>query len=280
MIVAMAGFTLEDLFIKKLSSSITVGQILIIFGICSSLVFALIALANGHNVFAAHAWTRITVARTIAEAVAAVAFVISLSLVPLATVAAVLQVSPLTITMGAALFLGERVGWRRWMAIVSGFLGVLLVIRPGFSDFNATAMIVLISVLGITVRDLITRVISDNIATSVVSFQAFLSLFFSGVIVLTFNSGEIVPVNLTEAGYFFGGVVFGVIGYYGIVASMRTGDASIVSPFRYTRLLFAILVGIFVFNEHPDLLTLAGASIIVLSGLYTFLREHHFRQAG
>ena len=279
MLVAMAGFTLEDLFVKKLSSSLSIGQILITFGICSSLVFALIAMANGHNVFAGHAWTRITIARTVAEAIAAVAFVISLSLVPLATVAAVLQVSPLTITMGAALFLGEQVGWRRWMAIISGFIGVLFIIRPGFSDFNPTVLIVLISVMGITIRDLITRVISDSIATSVVSFQAFASLFISGLLVTAFNSDEIVAISSIQASYFLGGVVFGVIGYYGIVSSMRIGDASIVSPFRYSRLLFSITVGILVFNEYPDFLTLIGAAIIVCSGLYTFLREHQFRRA-
>ena len=279
MIAAMAGFSLEDLFVKKLSANISVGQILLIFGILSSLVFALIAKANGHNVFARHAWTRVTMARTFAEAIASVSFVISLSLVPLSTVAAVLQVTPLTITMGAALFLKEKVGWRRWVAITVGFFGVLLIIRPGFSDFDISILYVLISVLGFTIRDLITRIISDNIASSVVSFQAFASLIFTGILVLLFDSNELVAVNPLHASYFLGGVIFGVIGYYGLVVAMRIGDASIVSPFRYTRLLFSLIIGILVFSERPDFLTLLGAVVIVCTGVYTFIRERRIKQA-
>ena len=277
MIIAMAGFSLEDLFIKKLAVNISTGQILFTFGICSSIVFALIAKASGHNVFAKHAWTRATIARTFAEAIAAVFFVISLSLVPLSTVAAILQVTPLTITMGAALFLGEKVGWRRWIAIGLGFLGVLLIIRPGFNDFDLAILFVLISVVGITVRDLITRIISENISSSVVSFQAFASLIFAGIFVQFFSSDAITSINPIQASYFLGGVIFGVIGYYGIVVSMRIGDASIVSPFRYTRLLFSLLIGILVFNEQPDFLTLLGAAVIVCTGLYTFIRERRIK---
>ena len=279
MIVAMAGFTLEDLFIKKLSADISVAQILITFGICSSVVFAVISFAQGHNVFASHAWTRVTITRTLAEAIAAVTFVISLSLVPLSTVAAVLQATPLTITMGSALFLGEHVGWRRWIAIILGFIGVLLIIRPGFSDFDPFVLFVLVSVIGITVRDLITRIISDNIASSVISFQAFVSLIVSGILVLLFSSDEISNVTQLQASYFLGGIIFGVAGYYGIVSAMRIGDASIVSPFRYTRLLFSLVVGVVIFNERPDYLTLIGAAIIVSTGLYAFLRERRLEQS-
>lgn len=273
MVIAMAGFALEDLFVKLLSSTISTGQILITLGVCSSIVFAFMAHAKGHNIFAAHAWTRATIARTAAEAVAAVAFVTSLSLVPISTVAAVFQVTPLVITMGAALFLGEQVGWRRWSAIIVGFIGVLIIIRPGFSGFDPSVLFVLISVLGVTMRDLITRSIPKYVASTIISFQAFASLVLAGTILLFMSSDTLVAISKPEAGYFVGGVIFGVIGYYGIVASMRVGNAAAVTPFRYTRLLFSIVIGVLVFNERPDTLTLLGAAIVMGTGLYTFVRE-------
>lgn len=273
MIAAMAGFALEDLFMKLLSSTISTGQILITLGACSSVVFALMAHAKGHNIFAAHVWTRVTIARTLAEGIAAVAFVTSLSLVPISTVAAVFQVTPLAITMGAALFLGEKVGWRRWSAIAVGFVGVLIIIRPGLSGFDPAVLFVLLSVLGVTMRDLITRSIPQNIASTVISFQAFASLILAGTILLFMSSDTWVAVSKLEAAYFGGGIIFGVMGYYGIVACMRVADAAAVTPFRYTRLLFSIVIGVLVFNERLDALTILGAAIVIGTGLFTFLRE-------
>ena len=278
MIAAMIGFTLEDVFVKQLSTTISIGQILIILGLGSGTVFALMAFAKGHNVIARHVWTRTTLVRAIAEAIAAVAFVTSLSLVPISTVAAVFQVTPLAITMGAALFFGEQVGWRRWSAIFVGFLGVMVIIRPGLSGFNPSVLFVLIAVLGVTIRDLTTRIIPKTIPSTVVSFQAFASLVIAGIVLVLFRSDTLVAVTQLEASYFVGGIIFGVAGYYGIVASMRVGDASAVTPFRYTRLLFSIIVGVLIFNERPDFLTLLGAAIIIGTGLYTFLRERRLAQ--
>jgi len=273
MIFAMAGFALEDLFVKLLSSTISISQILIIAGIFSSIIFALMARAKGHNIFAAHVWTRTTIARMVAEAIAGVAFVTSLALLPISTVAAVFQVTPLAITMGAALFLGEQVGWRRWVAIFVGFIGVLIIIRPGLSVFDPSVIFILISVLGVAIRDLITRIIPKNIASTIIASQAFCSLFFAGIVLLFLGSETWVAVSKLEAIYFLASIVFGVAGYYAIVATMRLGDAAAITPFRYTRLLFSLIIGVFVFNEHPDSLTLLGAAIIIGTGLYTFWRE-------
>lgn len=273
MIAAMAGFTVEDVFVKLLSSTVSIGQILITIGLVSSLFFALMSVKKRHNLFAPAVWTKATIARIFAEAVAATAFVLSLSLVPISTVAAVFQVTPLTITMGAALFLGESVGWRRWLAICIGFIGVLLIVKPGLSGFDPSVLWVLVAVLGVAVRDLVTRVIPINVASSIISFQAFASLVFAGFVVLFITSDNLVPITKTEVIFFCCAIVFSVIGYYAIVSAMRVGQASIVAPYRYTRLIFSLLVGILVFNERLDTLTLLGAAIIMGTGLYTFVRE-------
>lgn len=272
-IAAMAAFTVEDMFIKKLSASISVGQILIYLGLGSGLIFTGLALLGGHDLFARAAWRRPFVLRCLCEACAALAFTTALSKVDLTVVASVFQATPLFITMGAALFLGEQVGWRRWSAILVGFGGVLLIIRPGLADFDPSALLVLVSVAFVAARDLITRRIDAKVASTVVSFQGFLAVVPAGSLMLVLGPQALSPMAPSLWAMIFGGMVFGALGYYGIVQAMRTGEAAVVTPFRYTRLLFSLIVGVVVFSEHPDMLTLTGATLIIGSGLYTYLRE-------
>lgn len=273
-IASMAAFTLEDMFIKRLSGEIPVGQILIMLGIGSGSVFAAVALFKRENLFAKAAWRGASLMRSIAEALGAMAFATALSLVDISTVAAVFQALPLVITMGAALFLGEQVGWRRWSAICVGFGGVMLIVRPGLDGFDPSVILVLLSVLAIAARDLLTRLVDTTVSSTVVSFQAFASLVIAGGALLLMTGAEPQSLALPQGGMMLGGIVFGVAGYYAIVVATRIGDASAITPFRYSRLLFSILVGVLVFGERPDALTLSGAGLIIASGLYTFLREH------
>ncbi|NSY38080.1 DMT family transporter [Leisingera sp. ANG59] len=272
-IASMAFFTLEDMFIKQLSGTLPVGQILIFLGIGSGLVFAVMAKMQGHRLFAPRSWRLRPVLRAGTEAVSAMGFASALALVDISVVAAVFQATPLVITMGAALFLGEDVGWRRWLAICVGFAGVLLIIRPGLDSFEPAALLVVIAVLGVAARDLMTRVMDSAVPSTVVSFQAFLAVIPAGLLLLAFTPGEAQVMEQNEYLMLAGGVLFGVLGYYGIVTATRVGDASAVTPFRYTRLLFSILAGVLVFGERPDALMLTGAALIIGSGLYTFVRE-------
>ena len=275
MLVAMAGFTMEDLFMKKLSVNLSTGQILITLGFGSSLVFALMAKSKGYKLTAKIFWSKGMLIRQFAEGIAAIAFITSLTLIPLSTVAAVFQATPLVITMGAALFLGEAVGWRRWLAIIVGLIGVLIIIRPGLNSFDPNVGYVLIAVLFVTVRDLITRKLPMNVPSTIVSFQAFASLIIAGGILIFLSDQKIVGLDKNQIYFVLGGIIFGVIGYYCIVASTRIGEAGVVTPFRYSRLLFAIIIGFLFFNERPDFLTLLGASIVIMTGIYTVLRERY-----
>ncbi|MGR3759102.1 DMT family transporter [Roseobacteraceae bacterium NS-SX3] len=278
-IAAMAAFTMEDMFIKQLSAALPVGQILVLLGLGSGAVFAALAKFQGHRLFMPRAWAPLPVLRASMEAAAAVSFATSLSLADISVVAAVFQSTPLMITMGAALFLGEQVGWRRWSAILAGFAGVLMIIRPGLDGFEPSALLVLVSVLAVAARDLMTRVMDTAVPSTVVSFQAFASVVLAGGALLLLTPGEARMLAGAEWPMMAGGVLFGVMGYYGIVSAMRIGDASAVMPFRYTRLVFSMLAGILVFGERPDALTLAGAGLIIASGLYTFLRERRLARA-
>ncbi|MBR9844023.1 MAG: DMT family transporter [Rhodobacteraceae bacterium] len=272
-ILAMASFTLEDMFIKRLSLDLPTGQILLILGTGSALVFALLARAKGQSLFQRAAWRPLPVLRAASEAVAAMSFASALALVDISTVAAVFQTMPLAVTLGAALFLGEQVGWRRWSAIGLGFAGVLLIIRPGLEGFDPNTLLVLIAVAAVAFRDLATRRIDASISSFVVSFQGFASLLIAGPVMLAFTPGGLAPMAPTHTAQIAGAVLFGVIGYWGIVTAMRVGEASVIAPYRYTRLLFSIIVGVLVFGDRPDLPTLLGATLIIGTGLYTFLRE-------
>ena len=265
-LASMVAFSIEDAFIKQPSSTHFIAQILIVIGLASAIFVAILAFKSGHSLLTSRLWTPLTLTRMLAG----VAFVTSLSLVPLSTVAAVFQILPLTVTMGAALCLGKSVGWRRWAAIFIEFAGVMLIIRPGF---NPAVLLVLVAVLGIAIRDLVTRVIPVNVESSIISFQAFSSVVVAGLVLLLVSPQIMAPIATKQLVYFGFTIVFSVSGYYAIVLAMRLGTASIVAPFRYLRWLFSLFIGVFVFKEQPDTLTLIGCGIIIVTGFYTYLRE-------
>ncbi|TNJ44019.1 DMT family transporter [Phaeobacter sp. B1627] len=278
LLLAMVGFTIEDLFIKQLSGTIPVGQILILIGFGAGFVFLAVLWLQGHSVFVPAAWRPLPVLRALAEGGAAMSFATALALVDISVVAAVFQATPLAITMGAALFLGEQVGWRRWTAIFVGFVGVLMIIRPGLSGFEPNALLVLISVLCVAVRDLITRRMNASIPSSLVSVQAYWAVVVAGGVLLVISPTGVVAPTGFEWAMLACGAVFGVIAYYGIVTATRVADAAAITPFRYARLVFAMVGGAIVFAERPDQMTLAGSALIIATGLYTFVRERRLAQ--
>ena len=176
-------------------------------------------------------------------------------------------------TLGAALFLGEPVGWRRWSAIVAGFLGVLLIIRPGLEGFDMRALLAVLGVCGLALRDLATRRIPPATSSFQLSFLAFLSLIPAAIVLGAVSGAPLVWPDPAQWALLAGAVGMGVLAYYAIVGAARVGEVSFVTPFRYSRMLFALIVGYVVFSERPDALMLIGATVIVASGLYTLWRE-------
>ncbi len=277
MILAMAGFALEDLFIKLLSSHLPVSQILIILGFSGTAVFLIIALLIHAPILHRDLLNRPVIIRTFCELFAALFFVSAIALTPLSSAASILMTTPLMVTMGAAVFFGEKVGWRRWTAVMIGFFGVLLILRPGFDSFMPASLLAVIATIFLAVRDLATRAMQFEISTTTVSMYAFFACGISGFIAMPFYSAMVIPSSI-EIVYLISATFVGVIGYYAIVLATRNGDVSVISPFRYSRLLFAMLLSIIILSERPDLLTLSGASIIVVSGIYTFIREGRLKQ--
>lgn len=272
MVVAMAGFALEDVLLKQMSSAMPVGQVLALVGGGGGLIFCLIAMTNGHAVLSRALFSRPVMLRNLSEAIGSTAFVTALALTSLSSASAILQATPLAVTLGAAAFLGETVGWRRWSAIVIGFAGVLLIIQPGLAGFSPTSLFALVAVVMLAVRDVCSRVIPAQVSSLQVAAWGFLSLFPAGLATLAITGTSAVAMAPGEILRLLFALVAGCVGYYALVASTRIGELSAVMPFRYTRLVFALVLGYLVFSERPDALMLAGAALIVGTGLYTIWR--------
>ena len=272
MILAMAGFAFEDLFIKMLSAHLPISEVIIILGFTGSIVFLIIALLQRAPIFHKDLLNKHVIIRTICELLGAVFFVTAIALTPLSSATAILQITPLLVTIGAVIFFREKVGWRRWTAVFIGFMGVLLIVRPGFEGFMPASIFALLGSLFLAARDLATRAMKVDLPSVTIALYAFIAFGISGILIIPFNSPMIIPTS-NQMIYFIGASTFGVIAYYSLVISSRIGEMSVISPFRYSRIVFAMLLAIIILGERPDSLTLIGATIVVASGFYTFIRE-------
>ncbi|MFN7003120.1 MAG: DMT family transporter [Roseinatronobacter sp.] len=273
MALAMAGFAIEDMFIKLLADTVPVGQILVMLGLGGAVAFGIIAHRKGQQVLSPALLSRTILIRNLAELIGTIGFVLGFVLASLATASAILQAAPLFVTLGAVVFFGEKVGWRRWSAILAGFFGVLLIVRPGMAGFEPASILAVIGVLGLAGRDLATRAVPRTISSYQVSTWAFFMLIPAGVFLMLAMGQPPVGLALAQVLKLAAALGIGVFAYYGIVAAMRVGELSFVTPFRYTRMLFALVIAVLVFDERPDVLTLIGAGIIIAAGLFTLWRE-------
>lgn len=273
MVFAMLGFAFEDMLIKQMTRSLPIGQVLAMIGCGGCLIFSTLTRLRGRRLVPPRIYWRPVVLRNLGEMVAAASFVSAFTLTTLSSASAILQAVPLAVTLGAALFLGESVGWRRWSAIGVGFAGVLLIIQPGLAGFVPASLLAVLAVAALALRDLASRALPPQVTGTQISAWAFASLVPTGLLMmLALGSAPLLPAasDLLRLG---GAFVVGGGGYLAIVAATRTGDVAAVVPFRYTRLVFAMLLGALVFGERPDAPMLSGAALIVGAGLYTIWRE-------
>lgn len=277
MTLAMLGFAFEDMLIKLMAGALPTWQIIASLGAGGALVFGALTAARGQRLFPASVLHPAVLLRNLGELIGTLGFVTAIVLIPLSTASTILQATPLAVTLGAALFLGEPVGWRRWSAILVGFAGVMLVLRPGGAGFEPAALFAVQGVIGLTIRDLATRRAPAVASSLQLTFLAFLTLIPTSLILAAVVGTPAVWPGLRDWSLLASAVVLGSLAYYAIVAAMRVGEVSFVTPFRYSRILFALGIGMVVFGERPDAQTLIGAAVIVASGLYTLWRERKQR---
>ncbi len=278
MVVSMAFFACEDMFVKLLSAELPYTQVLTVTGLLGCTVFTVMLKLKGGRLFTRDLLHPTILIRNLGEIIGSISFVMALALSDISTASAILQALPLVVVLGAALFLGEQVGWRRWLAIIIGFAGVLLIIRPGMSGFQPVSLLALLSVFGLAVRDLATRMIPRHVQSDQLGASAFLAMAIAAPPFGLLMGHGFVPMTGGHVMTFALCAGFGVAGYATLVAATRLGEISAIAPYRYARLVFALIIGVVIFRERPDLLTLVGAGIIVASGCYTMLREAQLRR--
>ncbi len=278
MVASMAGFAIEDMFIKWAAADVPTGQILLLLSVFGTPFFAILAWRQGARLWVREALHPAVVWRNVGEMLGSAGFVTALALTPLTSATAIFQATPLVVTLGAALFLGESVGWRRWTAILVGFCGVIMIIRPGMDGFDINSLWSVVAVIGLSARDVATRRIPQTISTMQLAAWGFMAGGILGAGMLA-GSGGAIWLTGAQTGYIGGALLFGIGAYWAITQASRLGEISVITPFRYARLIFALIIGAFVFQERPDLITLSGAALIIGSGLYTFARERLRKRA-
>ncbi len=278
MMASMAAFTLNDTFMKAASDELPLFQALTLRGLATSVLLLLVARAmGGLRLRVPRREWRLIAFRTLAEIAAAYFFISALFNMPIANATAILQALPLTVTLAGALFLGEAVGWRRLSAIFAGFLGVMLIVRPGSDGFTIFSVYALIAVVLVTFRDLVTRRLDKAVPSMTVALCAAAGVTLFGAVGSL--GGTWAPLSPLAAGQLSAAAVMIIGGYLFGVMAMRVGEIAVVSPFRYTSLLWALVLGLFALGEWPDAISLLGGGIVVATGIYTFYRERQASRA-
>ncbi len=279
MMGSMTAFTVNDVFMKLLGAELPLFQILFLRGFGVVVFLALLTWRMGQMRwdFSRRDWALILV-RSGAEAASVWLFMKALFAMDLANLSAILQALPLTVTLAGAVFYGEAVGWRRMLAILVGFVGVLIIIRPGTAGFDASVIYGVLAVVTVTVRDLMARQLSREVPSLMVSLIAAVFVLLLSAVGTLFEPWD--AVGARNWAYIGCAMVFIIFGYVFSVSAMRVGEIGFVAPFRYTSLVVAMILGAMVFGTFPDFWTLIGAGIVVATGLYTLLREWALGRAG
>ena len=273
MITSMAFFAIEDSLIKFATSTIPIGQILIMFGLGGALIFFLMAHFKNEKIVLRDMLLLPMYIRAVFEIIGRLFYVLAISLIPLSTATVIIQATPIVVVAGAAIIFGEKVGWRRWIAIVLGLFGVIIIIQPTAESFSFLSVLALIGMIGIAGRDLASRAAPESLSVSILGLHGFIALAFSGLIYVIWDDASFVMIDIDSLGLMIGAIIFGVAAYTCLMKAMRTGEVSAVTPFRYTRLIFGVSLGIFFFNETFNYSTIFGTILIVISGLFILSRN-------
>ncbi|NGM45115.1 DMT family transporter [Rhodobacter sp. SGA-6-6] len=277
MCLSMAAFTINDTFMKDVTRTLPLYQAIALRGVISVAGLGLLAWATGafrYRLPRKDGW--LILLRSLADVVSTLLFLTALLHMPLANLSAILQVLPLAVTLAAALVYGDKIGWRRMTAILVGFAGVMMIIRPGTEGFDRYALLGLASVAFVVVRDLSVRPLQGQVPSALVALGAAVAVAVMGWIGTAAEGWQ--PMTGPDGGKVLGAGLFLIVGYLSSVTAMRHGDIGLVAPFRYTSLLWAIVLGYAIFGNLPDGWTLLGATIVVGAGIFTLMRERALRR--
>ena len=272
MIFSTLAFVLNDGLMKIILIELSVYQAIFLRGMITIPIMSIMALRTGGIFFkSSRRDKKIILARVAAEVLATFCFLTALRHMPLGNVTAILQAVPLFVTIAAVLFLNDTLGWRRWIAVTAGFCGVLVIARPGLEGFSIYSLWALGAVICVTVREIATRQLSEDIPSLPVALMTAIAICGFGAINLTRQNW--VALEATHLGYLTVAGIAIVGGYLFSVMAVRIGDISFVSQFRYTGMIWAVALGFLIFGDRQDLASILGAIIIIIAGVYLLHRE-------
>lgn len=272
MTLSMLGFTINDTIIKFVTQEVPLYQAITLRGLFVMLALMVLAQRDGGLTLRIPRAARAPMSlRLLGEIGSTLLFLNALQRMQIADLTAVMQSLPLVVMLGAALFFGETLGWRRILAVAVGMLGVLVILRPGSGTFGIWSLVALGAMLLVALRDLSTRRFGREVSSTTIAFYAAVMVTLTGL-VFSLGQGWIRPTAI-QIGLLMLGAGFLTVGYVCAVSAMRIGEISAVAPFRYTSLLAAIVLGLVVFGDWPDLWTWVGSGLVVGAGIYTIWRE-------
>lgn len=271
MLVAMTLFTANDALLKLASATHPPGQIMAVRGIFAALLTIGFVIASKQLFQVRSILSPLVMLRASIEATVAFLFITSVAVLPLADITAILQATPIIMALMAVLMRIETVGWRRWSAIVVGFLGVLLIVKPGAAAFDPYAVIALATAALVAGRDFATRAIGAHVPSIVVTLSTTVAVCLAGFLIGFAEDWR--PLESNNLALLATAAVLVTAGNFAVITAFRDTEVSVVSPFRYSGVPSAIILGIVVFGQFPDLLASMGIALIVGSGIYTMHRE-------
>lgn len=277
MLISMASFAVGDTFVKIAGSFLSPAQIMFFLISGGLIIFTAITLIKGEKLLEHRALSPILLLRYCTEMMGLAAMIMGLMKVPLSVVGTVTQASPILVAAGAVIFFKEAVSWRRWSSIIVGFVGVVLVIQPGGQSLDYAVFWAVAALLAFSIRDLVTRLTPPDIpSASIATFTMIAAFPFTAAWVF-FNGEQFFPPEIDWT-IVTGMITLGSFGYLLLISSLRIGDLSAIMPFRYSRIVFLIILGILVFGERPTSSMLVGSTLILISGIYIMWRERVIKQ--
>lgn len=271
MLAAMVMLTANDAAVKHTGDTLAVGQILLMRGLLVMAIFAVAIRWSGQPVLSRQLTERWTLVRGVFEVAATACFLTGLILLPLAVASALVFASPIFITLAAGPLLGERVGWRRWLAVLGGFAGTLLITRPWSEAWTWAALLPILAAIFVAGRDIATRHISAHQSSLSVAFLTAAMVTIGGAIMSLF---EWRPPTAASLGWISFCAILLSGAYFLLITAFRTGELSFVAPLKYVSILFAIGLGAWIWDERLTTIQIAGVVLISASGIFIFRREH------
>ena len=268
MISSMAAFAIEDAFIKTVTQHLPVGQVLVMFGVGGICVFALLARRAKVKLFQSEVFTKGMMLRAVFEFFGRLFYILAIALTPMSSATAILQAAPLVVVLGARIFMREKVDVQTWVAICVGLLGVLIILRPSADDFSTLSLLAVVGTLGFVGRDLLSRTAPAVLTKEVLGFYGFTNMLIAGACYSLWEGQAFVPLQVHEAMTMGAALTAGVFAYMALMIAMRTGSIAAVTPYRYTRLLFGISIGVLAFGEPLDVPMLLGCAVVIGAGLF------------